>query len=366
MELEIKHLSDYLSPLSDELQSYVNASDYGILLHANNGLLLDTVDVAIVSADVLQGNNCDYSDLIRKNFYKLFFHKKATILDSGYLKKGKTHADTVRCLQDVYCFFVKYNIPVILLGGSNFIPVYLSNFQYSDNYKSLTIVSNKLGVEMDEGDMSGFVVSLLDQKTDCFISHIGSQIYQNQKDSFDFYATQKKHIVRLGIARENIKNCEPLFRDSQFHLFDLEAIKNADMPAQKNASPNGFYAEEFCQLAWFSGVSDCVSLVVLSNYFRENDKNEVASILSAQVIWHIVDGLLNRSKITPFLDEEKFEMYVVTSDNLMDDLVFFKGENNRWWMKIYDSGHVKYCACAENDYETARNNNLPDVWVRHL
>jgi len=368
VELNITQLKDFLSPLGQELQACVKASSFAHLFHNINEERLANTDVVILSVDELVGNESTYSDSVRKTFYELFIDKKACqILDAGALKKGNSHADTVRCLQDVYSFFQSKGIPVIIIGCSNYILSYLSSYQRENNYKCATIVSNSLGVDIDESVAIGPLPSFLNNSNlRSYVNHLGSQIFLNSKESFDYCSQNKVNVVRLGIARENIEKCEPYFRDSQFHLFDFESLKNSDMPAQKKVSPNGFYGEEICQMAWYAGISDFADVICLSNFYAENDEKKVATNLFAQVIWHAVDGILQRSKNNPFYDEEKFEMYVVSSDNKSHDLVFYRGENNRWWIKIDDGYHVKYCACTENDYRLAQKNCLPDVWVNHL
>jgi hypothetical protein len=57
-------------------------------------------------------------------------------------------------------------------------------------------------------------------------------------------------LVRLGYARANLSETEPVIRDADLLWFHAAALKQSEMPAQSTPSPSGFTIEEACQGIW--------------------------------------------------------------------------------------------------------------------
>ena len=175
---------------------------------------------------------------------------------------------------------------------------------------------------------------------------------------------------RLGQMRENMENVEPIVRNADMLSFDMGAIRHSDASGNSNASPNGFYGEEACQIARYAGMSDKLSSIGFYELNPAFDTNKQTAFLLAQMIWYFIDGYYNRKDDFPIVNKDEYTKYRVALTNHDHEIVFYKSNrSDRWWMDVpYPPNHkVKYerhhmTPCSYNDYETACSDEMPDNW----
>ena len=173
-------------------------------------------------------------------------------------------------------------------------------------------------------------------------------------------------LYRLGAVRNNFNQIEPIFRDSDIVSFDISAIRQSENPAASFTSPNGFYAEEACQLANLSGLSDKLKVLSIFEYMKSLDLNGQSAHLVAQIIWHFLYGFSQRKNDYPKKGLDSYKKIYVKFENTDSDLIFYKNlENGRYWVEIPvgENNKTKVISCSENDYKKACNNEVPDrIW----
>jgi hypothetical protein len=181
----------------------------------------------------------------------------------------------------------------------------------------------------------------------------------------DYLKKHSQYNVRLGIVRGNIQCVEPLLRDSDFVSFDVSALRQSDMPV--SASPNGLYAEEACRLSRFGGLSDRVKVFGFFELNPQFEQNDRSAALAAQIIWHFIEGLSKCFGDYPASDLSNYQQYVVISEMLGENIVFYKNEaNRRWWIEIPKKNDEKEIyACTKYEYEQAKKGKIPDVWLKY-
>jgi hypothetical protein len=151
---------------------------------------------------------------------------------------------------------------------------------------------------------------------------------------------------------------------------DVSAIRFSDAPGNGNATPNGFYGEEVCQIVRYGGLSDKLTSIGFYELNPRLDKNGQTSHLVAQMIWYLIDGYYNRFHDFPFREENHYTTFRVPITDHKEELVFYKSrKSDRWWMEIplQSEKKIKYhphylVPCSYRDYQAACNNDIPDRW----
>ena len=106
--------------------------------------------------------------------------------------------------------------------------------------------------------------------------------------------------IRLGDARKEIRETEPLIRDSVFVSIDMGAVRHADAPGASTPSPNGFFGDELCQLSRYAGLSEQPSVLGIFELNPSSDTNGQTAHLAAQTAWYFLDGYAHRIPENPF------------------------------------------------------------------
>ena len=325
------------------------------------------------SADNEKSSNAP--DFIRKHLYKLWgLGKQFQIVDLGNIEPGHRVEDTYFAVSACIEKLVKFNIIPIILGGSQ--DITFANYR---GYQNLEQLVNLVSIDSDFN--LGFIDDALDAQTYLSkiilyqpnylfnFSNIGYQTYfvdpaaveLMQKLFFDSY--------RLGTVRANMEETEPIVRNADIVSFDITAVRQSDAPGNLNAGPNGFYGEEFCQIARYAGLSDKVSSVGFYEYNPAFDKHETTAHLVAQAIWCFIEGVTQRKNDKPTINNPDFLKYRVFINESKHEIVFYKSlKSDRWWMEVpypntkskYERHHLVPCSYA--DYQTACNEGMPDRW----
>jgi hypothetical protein len=173
---------------------------------------------------------------------------------------------------------------------------------------------------------------------------------------------------RLGEFNADFRRAEPHLRNSDLLTIDFNSIK-ASETLTKEAQPNGFYAEQICQIAKYAGISDKLSSIGIFNHIGTNT-SETADHLLAEIIWYFIDGFAQRKADFPIGSKVHYTRHIVAMDDFEEEIVFYKSnKSDRWWLEVpyppqegmkYERHHL--IPCDYEDYEKAMNNELPDLW----
>ncbi len=344
--------------------------------------LLKKADIAIIGVKddrrALNNYGCGNApDFVRQYFYNLFpaYNWKINIIDLGNIINGNKVEDTYFALKSVVAELINLNILPIIIGGGQ-------DLTYANYlaYESLKQIINIVAIDSmfnigssDEETNSDNYLSKIIVKQPSFLfnfTNIGYQTYLVDKEAIDLLKNLYFDTCRLGNARASLEDIEPMIRNADMLSFDISAIRHSDAPGNANASPNGFYGEEACQLIRYAGLSDKLTSLGLYEINPSLDNNNITSSLVSQMIWYFIDGYANRKNIVPQRDKDNFLKFFVPIRDNQYEIVFYKNDvTNQWWMEIPCSSNTlnKYdrhylVPCSYKDYQTACNDELPDRW----
>jgi len=381
-------IAHYFSPVKSEdiLGSYpLKETQFGNLfsIHDNAGGFpdLDSIDIAIigVAEDRNSANNdgCRLApDAVRAYLYKLYggsFSMRAA--DLGNINPGHSTEDTYFALRSTVDNLIRRNILPIIIGGSQDL-TYAQFLGYKDLEQTINVVAVDSVFDLgnpdeDISNTSYLGKIILYQPNFLFnYSNVGYQTYLVDQNSLQMMNRLYFDVYRLGQVRDKIEEAEPIIRQADMITFDMTAIKHSDAPANPNASPNGFYAEEACQMMRYAGMNDKLSSLGIYEINPQYDESGKTAHLAAQMIWCFMDGYYNRKNDFPNRTSPEYTRFHVILQDEKYEINFYKSKkSDRWWMEIPYPPHkdLKFerhtlIPCSYKDYEMATNNEIPDRW----
>lgn len=314
-------------------------------------------------------------DKIREHFYKLNRAGKAKIIDLGNLRIGKSLKDTYIAVSDVVFELVTKNVAPIILGGGQDLTygIYLG-FDRLNQPINLVSIDPKfdLGYKKNDFDAESYLGQIILEKGKNLFNYtnLGYQAYYCNKEELNLINKMNFDAFRLGYMRSNMPDIEPVLRDASFLSLDFKSIKQADSPAHKYPSPNGFYSEEICQLARYAGISDKLSCFGIFELNPDYDLNCQSSSLAAQIIWYFIDGYISRNKDFPTEGTGRYTKHIVSFDRTETNVFFYQNNyNQRWWMEVQHPRNPQenlIIACTYDDYKIACKQELPERWLKTI
>jgi arginase family enzyme len=307
-------------------------------------------------------------DQIRMYFYQLAEIPRLKVVDLGNLKLGNSVKDTYASVKDVVEELLKRKIIPLIIGGSQDITVPLVRaFATHNNETELTLIDSRLDNDDHEFHSQSYINRIdAEFSSTVLISLIGYQSYFVNANAMRVAYDKNWNLQRLGAVRNNFNQVEPIFRDSDMVSFDVSAIRQNDCQGASFSSPNGFYAEEACQLSNLAGLSDKLRLFSIFEHHITKDVYGQSAHLIAQIIWHFIFGVSQRKNDFPNKKLESYKKIYVKLEKIDSDLVFYENEQNkRFWVEIPSgkNNKTKIISCSENDYQKACNNEIPDrIW----
>ena len=337
---------------------------------------LDKNSCALFYVPEYRGSDIDNtvsSSQFREAFYKLHNEQdwKTPIYDLGDILPGNTLEDTYFAVAKVVAELVKNKIIPIVIGGSQDLTVAMYN-----GYESLEQLVNicsidhslDLGSPNEEISANGFLSQIL-LKRPCYLfnhSNIGLQIPYASAKEFDLFEKLYFDICRLGEFNQDFTKAEPHIRNADIINIDYQSIK-ASETMNLNGIPNGFYAEQICQIARYAGISDKVTSFGVFNF---ESVNGMSDKLLAEIIWYFIQGTMSRKGDFPIGSKSEYTRFTVFLEESGREIVFFKSNKSaRWWMEVpyppqsgtkYERHHM--VPCNKLDYDNAMNNEMPDLW----
>ena len=342
---------------------------------------LENVQLALLGIKEERGavdnHGCsDGIDYIRKAFYQLFNHwDDLKIVDLGDIKSGNEIGDTYYAVNQVLTELMKNHIVPIIIGASQDMtyPMY-QVYEATGRLVNIAAIDPLFDIGNDNEQLNSHSYLshiILHQPNFLFnFTNIGYQSYYVDNECIELMKQLLFDSYRCGVLKQNIELTEPLIRNANILSIDMAAIRSADAPGVKNASPNGFDGEEACRMTRYAGLSFKLSSIGFFEYNPHYDINSRTANLIAEMIWYFVDGFSARQDDIPSLDSTDFIRYNVQIGEGQENLVFLCHKiSGKWWMdmsfmktddKCFERHH--FIPCSKEDYDQAMQNELPDKW----
>lgn len=198
------------------------------------------------------------------------------------------------------------------------------------------------------------------------LTHLGSQRHLVDPDLYQALDDRNFQYVRLGEARADLAELEPIIRDADLFGLDLGVIKKLEAPAQLGQQPSGFDLTELTQLCRYAGMSDkLVSFGVFGAAAAADPADlDVTAAAAAQLIWYFLDGFANRKGDFPASVKGMTE-YVVDVQ-YYDRITFWKSpRSGRWWIQAPAAARGgeerhRLIPCSYADYLRAVEQEVPE------
>jgi len=369
------NLADYFEPVKLSRKQYQSGFLGNDILTGFSDKTLNQAKLALIG--ITESRNAyplvdeGSVDKIRQFFYQLSSIQRLKVVDLGNLKRGTQVKDTYASLEQVTGFLMGKGILPVFFGGSQDLtaPLIRGMMSHKKNLE-FSIIDSRFDIA-DSGDFHSQSY-LADVKSQFGLalsgSVIGYQSYFVSQKQLEELAGMNILSYRLGAVRNQFKEIEPVLRDSDLVSFDLASIRYPDCAASSFLSPNGFYAEEACQLTNLAGLSDKLSVFGIFEYDSHKDTNQQTAHLIAQLIWHFLLGVSQRKKDYPVGKLSNYKKIFVKMDKLDMDLVFYQNQQNqRFWVEIPQGkeDNRQIISCSEKDYIDTCNNQIPDrIWQK--
>lgn len=366
-------LQEYLLPINKATlndDNEYNDGQYGTIIQMNEGYLPDLEEVDLVFIGIEEYRGAGFiakesaADAIRKQFFRLHhWHKNVQIADLGNVRSGSSIQDSYSAAKMVVDELIRLKKIVVILGGShdNTMAQYLA-YKGLERIIEATVIDAKIDLKSNNPlPDENFLMEMLTSEPNIVkhYNHIGFQSYLVHPQILEAIDKLRFDCYRVGTAKENIEEMEPVIRNSDLVSFDISAIKNSDAPASIY-SPNGFTGEEACNLTRYAGMSPVLSSIGFYNYDVSKDMNDLTAMQIAQMLWYFVDGRSRGKHEVDLNDMSNYNRFHTAFAEV--DTVFLQSKRTgRWWMQLPNK---KLIACSYNDYVQASHNEIPERWLR--
>ena len=370
---DILHYFDPVGPLAAHADDRT-LTPHGetVSVYRSGGKKPDTAKASVIIAGM---GNPAQADEIRRYLYGLVsILPEGEIADLGNLREGRSPADTLTGVSDVITELGKARKTLVVIGrDSHDIRAYCKAYDRLETPYNLAVIDSIIDIMPEsQAAKSHYLNPVISDAEGALYDfvHLGYQSYFNDPASLDRLGELFFEHHRLGKLRDDIRESEPVFRNSDLVAFSMNAIRQTEAPGVTFPSANGFTAEEACQLSRFAGLSDKLSLFALCGFRQERDLRGQTASLAAQVIWHFMQGFSQRKNDYPFSDIRLYQKYLINLPKTGFNLVFYKSPSSgRWWMEIPHPDpkypRVLYVACSPSDYQIAVDGEVPDRWWNH-
>lgn len=352
--------------ISEEETLYANFSD-------------EDYDIAIIGIPSSFGSESwnvgteSAPDAIRKYLYSLSFNFPGLkVADLGNVV-AKDMESLSCALTEIVTELEANHKKYVFIGGSRYflLPI-MQGLNSKSEAVNFALVDSVVELSHKVEDEDGVVIpTYLDEITSMeSVKNVDILGYQNYFLS-DHRSKLIDHrwieITRLASLQNSIIGCEPILRDSDIFAMNCRSIRFSDFPALGIPSPNGLYGNEACYLAKLVGASDRNSCFALFEMNPSKDLGEVSAHLSAQIIWHYLQGVANRVGDYPLRSLDDYQKYIVFDPPTKAEINFYENQSNgRWWIEIPMKSGKNVYSCSRDDYETFLNREVPPIWYRHF
>lgn len=377
-------IAHFFSPVQTSLAGY-SESQFGSIFRvhtAEDGFpALEDIHLAVIGVcedrnAVTNPGTAQAPEQVRRYLYKLHGQSfNAKVADLGNIMPGHSSQDTYFALRSTVDALIRLNIIPLIIGGSQDL-TYAQFLGYKDLEQTINVVA--IDSLFDLGDPEDDITNhsylgkiILHQPNYLFnYSNIGYQSYLVDQASLQMMNRLYFDVYRLGQVRDRIEEAEPVIRQADMLSFDISAIKHSDAPAHPLASPNGFYAEEACQMMRYAGMNDKLSSLGIYEINPKFDVSGKTAHLAAQMLWCFMEGFYHRKNDFPSKTSVDYTRFHVILQEEKYEINFYKSrKSDRWWMEIPYPPHKDLrferhtlIPCSYRDYEMATRNEIPDRW----
>jgi arginase family enzyme len=348
--------------------------------HINSFPEWESSDIVFLTIHENRGSSVDKNNeidhySIRNKLYNFKWEGSLTISDLGILAAGSTLKDTYAAVKEVTFEIQKKSKLLVLLGGSQDLTFanYLG-YEQLEQPINLTCIDNSFDVVVDQekeiSDKNYINHLLIHSPNNLFnFSILGCQQYYVGSDDLRFFDQLFFDYVRLGELQNTISKSEPILRNTDLLSVDLSCIRGSEFKSSNSNHPNGFFANEMCQMIKYAGQSDKVSSIGFYN-LKSGDISQLDAELVAQLIFFLVKGFSHRTKDFPVGNKKDLIKYSVYHEDSKHNLIFHKSKKTeRWWLEVpypptkdfkFERHHL--IPCNYEDYKIAQNGVIPDLW----
>jgi arginase family enzyme len=367
-------LHDFLEPVLMHVINGDNGYNDGqfakhIALYETEIPDLTDTDIVIVGVNENRGagvfnDNHSAPDAIRRQLYQLhYWHKEVRIADIGNIKSGAALNDSYAAVKTVLAELFRMNKTVVILGGSHDITL-AQYFAYVELKKVVeaTCIDANINLRGESPERSeNFLMEMLTGEPNLVkhYNHIGFQSYFVHPRMLETMDKLRFDCFRLGMAKEDMEEMEPVLRNTNLLSFDICAIKHGDSPASLQ-SPNGFTGEEACMLTRYAGMSTALNSFGIYGYLPQQDVNDLSAKQIAQMLWYFIDGKNRAKQEAAIEDRSNFNEYHCGFTEV-DTMFLQSKKTGRWWMQLPNK---KFIASSYRDYLQANQNEIPERWLR--
>ncbi len=241
---------------------------------------------------------------------------------------------------------------------SNVIPINISKIE-KNNPTNLAIDEILVFVSEDANSIDNYI-----EKTEPKnIAFISSSFPKHMNKKFKSAIGLQRHLISndselpgsalyLGELKESVAITEPLIRECDLLIFDMNVLRKSELGINSKAGPSGIYSEEATQMFRYAGMSETNKFILIINY--NNDFKDLVS----QFLWYYSEAASRRFPDHPYFSSSVNE-YVVNMKSLDKSISFFKSKvSGRWWVKIPEIQENKWKACNYEDYQQACEDDL--------
>lgn len=317
------------------------------------------------------GLGAEDANAIRRAFYPLSFpFEGLQMADLGNARRTE-HAFLIPLIKELLDSQV---LPILIGNAPHQALAQYKAFQELQYLINLVAVEERIAYRPQTEDTARYYLTEVLESRHSRLFHLnflGLQGHFVPPALFDYLDERHFDYTRLGQARSDIAELEPSIRDGDLLSFHLAAIRHSAAPGQAAPSPNGFTADEACQICRYAGMSDKLKAFGLYGFRQKWDQRGQTAQLAAQMLWYFVEGFHSRWGDFPASMEGLVE-YIVDYKALEYQLTFWRSErSNRWWMQVpVDTGHSyqrhRLVPCSYNDYLQACKDELPERLTRAL
>lgn len=379
-------LADFFTPVSGPGED-LHPAQLGarIQSHVRSFPDLENISLALFGVEeerhALSNEGCAGGmDAVRLHLYRLFegTFKAERVADLGNIRQGASVTDTYFAVKTVVSELIKQDIVPVIVGGSNDLAFaqYLA-YGLAEQKVDMVAVDNRFDldeleteVEVPRADSYLNKIILHEPNWLFNFSNVGYQTHFVTQNSLRLMDKMYFDVHRLGEVTGDLQEAEPVIRGGNMLSFDISAVRSADAPGNGNASPNGFYGEQACQLCRYAGINSRMLSAGFYEFNPRADRQGQTAQLLAQMIWYFIDGFFARQTDHPFETQADFVRYrAFLKGNGGHEVLFYKSNRSgRWWMQVpYPEGYARnerfhLVPCSYRDYQLASQGEMPDRW----
>lgn len=298
---------------------------------------------------VIIGIDETIADSIRRELYKTSFS-----FNNIYLADlGNVRNNSPEFILPILQEFLMQNINIIILGSNK--QQFDSQLKaFENNFLNIGFIEKAGAILFDEGTQSliNNSNSIHKAKLIAYQTHL----LNNDKLQDALYS----HSMRLGQYRNNYREIEPVLRDVDLLMFNMDSIRYSEVPGIKNTSPSGLTSEEACQILKYLGLNSKINIIDIIGYEPKFDFHNQGAMMVSQLIWYYLDGI-DQQISDDIMDSASISNYVVELNDYNMSLNFFQSKKTgRWWIEVPKSSEKQsyFLPCSQEDYDKATVNEI--------